>query len=74
MTLTDNRWRPAIEDRSLGRTGLQVSCIAFGTDNFLDAQTRAACDAPVPPGTAVADFHNTSGWMKMSVGPNSPKQ
>lgn len=25
-----------MEYRSLGRTGLEVSCIAFGTDNFLD--------------------------------------
>ena len=25
-----------MEYRSLGRTGLRVSCIAFGTDNFLD--------------------------------------
>ncbi len=30
----------------------------------LDDETRAACDALVPPGSAVADFHNTSGWMK----------
>jgi aryl-alcohol dehydrogenase-like predicted oxidoreductase len=34
----------------------------------LDDETREACDALVPPGSAVADFHNTSGWMKMSVG------
>lgn len=34
----------------------------------LDEETRAACDALVPPGSAVADFHNTSGWMKMSLG------
>jgi aryl-alcohol dehydrogenase-like predicted oxidoreductase len=33
----------------------------------LDTETRTACDALVPPGTAVADFHNTSGWMKMSL-------
>ena len=33
----------------------------------LDDETRQACDALVPPGSAVADFHNTSGWMKMSV-------
>lgn len=34
----------------------------------LDQETRQACDALVPPGSAVADFHNTSGWMKMSLG------
>lgn len=27
----------------------------------------AACDAIVPPGSAVANFHNTSGWMKTKV-------
>ncbi len=36
-------------------------------DMTLDDETRAACDALVPPGSAVADFHNTSGWMRMSV-------
>ena len=33
----------------------------------LDDQTRAACDALVPPGSAVADFHNSAPWMKMQV-------
>lgn len=33
----------------------------------LDDDTRAACDELVPPGSAVADFLNTSGWMKMAV-------
>lgn len=30
----------------------------------LDDETRAACDELVPPGTAVADFHNTAPWMR----------
>ncbi len=30
----------------------------------LDPEIAAACDALVPPGSAVSDFHNTSGWMK----------
>jgi len=33
----------------------------------LDAETAAALDALVPPGTAVADFHNTTGWMKEKI-------
>ncbi len=33
----------------------------------LDDETRAACDELVPPGSAVADFHNTSGWMKTAI-------
>ncbi len=34
----------------------------------LDNETAATLDEIVPPGTAIADFHNTSGWMKMRVG------
>jgi len=30
----------------------------------LDDSLRKACDNLVPPGSAVANFHNTSGWMK----------
>ena len=33
----------------------------------LSDDLRAACDELVPPGSVVADFHNTSGWMKMHV-------
>jgi len=33
----------------------------------LDAETAAALDVLVPPGTAVSDFHNTTGWMKEKI-------
>ena len=33
----------------------------------LEEGTAAALDDIVPPGSAVADFHNTSGWMKMRL-------
>jgi len=33
----------------------------------LPAESRAACDELVPPGSAIADFHNTANWMKMKV-------
>jgi aryl-alcohol dehydrogenase-like predicted oxidoreductase len=33
----------------------------------LDLQLAGVIDKIVPPGSAVADFHNTSGWMKMKV-------
>jgi len=33
----------------------------------LSEDIRAACDELVPPGSAVADFHNTAEWMKMTV-------
>ena len=101
--------------RILGRTGVKVSPLALGTDNFsdnpnnmtltaaqlailwvkeqpgvtapligvrsmeqfepllavkdmsLDDGLRAACDELVPPGSAVANFHNTADWMKMQI-------
>jgi aryl-alcohol dehydrogenase-like predicted oxidoreductase len=36
-------------------------------DMHLSAEDCAALDAINPPGTAAADFHNTSGWMKMHI-------
>ncbi|NIM95550.1 MAG: aldo/keto reductase [Anaerolineales bacterium] len=36
-------------------------------ESELDENTAAALDAVVPPGSAMADFHNTSGWMKMKL-------
>ncbi|MCC6173929.1 MAG: aldo/keto reductase [Chloroflexi bacterium] len=37
-------------------------------DMSLSEADRAVFDALVPPGTAVANFFNTSGWMKQAVG------
>jgi len=33
----------------------------------LDEVLRAACDELVPPGSAVANFHNSAGWMRMQI-------
>ncbi len=33
----------------------------------LDESIRAACDELVPPGSAVANFHNSAPWMKMRI-------
>jgi len=33
----------------------------------LSDDLRVACDKMVPPGSAVADFHNTADWMKATV-------
>lgn len=33
----------------------------------LSDELRAACDALVPPGSAIANFHNSAGWMKMRL-------
>jgi len=35
----------------------------------LTDEMRAACDALVSPGSAVADFHNTAPWIRMRVVP-----
>jgi aryl-alcohol dehydrogenase-like predicted oxidoreductase len=37
-------------------------------DMKLPEDIRAACDALVPPGSAVANFHNSASWMKMQLG------
>jgi aryl-alcohol dehydrogenase-like predicted oxidoreductase len=36
-------------------------------ESSLAEEDRPLFDALVPPGTAVADFHNTSGWMKAKI-------
>jgi len=33
----------------------------------LDENIQEACDKLVPPGSAVADFHNSAPWMKMTI-------
>jgi hypothetical protein len=33
----------------------------------LDDSLRAACDELVPPGSAVANFHNSAPWMRMRL-------
>lgn len=36
-------------------------------DMKLPEDIRAACDALVPPGSAVANFHNSAAWIKMQL-------
>jgi 1-deoxyxylulose-5-phosphate synthase len=50
------------------RTVAQLEEILPVCEMTLSDELRAACDALVPPGTAVVDFHNTAGWMKMRIG------
>lgn len=33
----------------------------------LSTELQQACDALVPPGTAVVNFHNSAPWMKMAI-------
>lgn len=49
------------------RTLSQLDDLLPVAEMTLDDETRKACDQLVRPGSVVADFHNTSGWMKMAV-------
>jgi len=49
------------------RTVEQLEHILPVMEMNLDESILAACDDLVPPGNAVANFHNTSGWMKMRI-------
>ncbi|HRZ90128.1 MAG TPA: aldo/keto reductase, partial [Spirochaetia bacterium] len=60
--------QPGIAAALLGsRTEAQLEEALPVLNLSLDAETAAALDSLVPPGSAVADFHNTSGWMKMKL-------
>jgi aryl-alcohol dehydrogenase-like predicted oxidoreductase len=37
----------------------------------LTPEMAAACDAICPPGSAIADFHNSAPWMRMQLNPDS---
>jgi aryl-alcohol dehydrogenase-like predicted oxidoreductase len=49
------------------RTPAQLEELLVVADMRLSDDAREACDELVPPGTAVANFHNTSGWMQMKT-------
>ncbi len=54
------------------RTVEQLVSLIPVKDMSLDDETRSACDALVPEGSVVADFHNTANWMKMQVSWETP--
>lgn len=54
---------PLIGPRTVGQLAEFLAVMETG----LDDETRDACDALVPPGCAVANFHNTAPWMKQTV-------
>ena len=66
-----NLWvkdQPGITAPILGpRTVAQLDELLPVMDMTLDEATRAACDELVPPGSAVANFHNSADWMKMTL-------
>ncbi|NLJ47250.1 MAG: aldo/keto reductase [Treponema sp.] len=60
--------QPGITAALLGsRTEAQLREALPVLEMSLDDAAAAALDLLVPPGSAVADFHNTSGWMKMKL-------
>jgi aryl-alcohol dehydrogenase-like predicted oxidoreductase len=54
---------PLIGPRTLEQLGHFLPVM----DMELDPAVREACDALVPPGSAVANFHNSAPWMKMKL-------
>ena len=60
--------QPAVTSPIIGpRTEAHLDDALPVLDLKLDLEVARAMDQIVPPGSAVADFHNTSGWMKASV-------
>jgi aryl-alcohol dehydrogenase-like predicted oxidoreductase len=54
---------PIFGPRTLAQLDEILPVCAMG----LGDELRAACDRLVPPGSAVVNFHNTAGWMKMQI-------
>jgi len=60
--------QPAITAPLIGpRTLDQLTHLLPVLDMTLTDELAAACDKLVPPGSAVANFHNTAPWMKMKI-------
>jgi aryl-alcohol dehydrogenase-like predicted oxidoreductase len=60
--------QPGITAPIIGpRTIEQLEHLLPVAEMRLNEALRAACDDLVPPGSAVANFHNSAGWMKMRL-------
>lgn len=60
--------QPAVTAPILGpRTEAHLDDALPVLEMKLSSELAQAMDEIVPPGSAVADFHNTSGWMKMKL-------
>ena len=66
-----NLWvkdQPGITAPIIGpRTVDQLELLLPVLEMTLSDEIRAACDLLVPPGSAVANFHNSAPWMKMKI-------
>jgi 1-deoxyxylulose-5-phosphate synthase len=49
------------------RTLEQLDHLVPVLEMCLSSEVRAACDTLVPPGSAVANFHNSAAWMRMQT-------
>jgi 1-deoxyxylulose-5-phosphate synthase len=60
--------QPGVTSPIIGpRTPAQLQEMLQIADTHADDGLRAACDQLNPPGMAVSNFHNTSGWLKAAV-------
>ncbi|HZJ99004.1 MAG TPA: aldo/keto reductase [Tissierellaceae bacterium] len=60
--------QPGITAPLIGpRTYEQLQTLLPVLNMKLSDEVREACDALVPPGSAVANFHNTADWMKTQL-------
>jgi aryl-alcohol dehydrogenase-like predicted oxidoreductase len=60
--------QPGITAPIIGpRTVEQLKHLLPAAEMTLDESLRKKCDDLVPPGTAVANFHNSAPWMKMKI-------
>ena len=61
--------QPAVTAPIIGpRTVEQLENLLPVLETSITAEMSAACDAICPPGSAVANFHNSAPWMKMQIG------
>ncbi len=68
FALTWVKDQPGITAPIVGpRTVAHIEEFLSVLDMHLTAEDRAALDEINPPGTAVTNFHNTSGWLKLQV-------
>ncbi|HEX9675886.1 MAG TPA: aldo/keto reductase [Anaerolineales bacterium] len=67
--------QPAVTAPIIGpRTEAQLEDALAVLEMSLDPALASELDEINPPGSAVTDFHNTSGWMKMRVGALAPRE
>ncbi len=69
LTLMWTKDQPGVTAPLLGSRTLQQLEEALPVlEMSLDTETAAALGELVPPGCAVADYYNTSGWMRTKIG------